>query len=147
MKRQLLIMTVLLGLFALCTVPIAQAQDGCGGGWGCDSGYGWLYNSLRYEVPHFAAFPPVYYSVPVPRTYGYSPFAYPPYIMTPEVAGEAQPLTIDNPYVPSAKPASTKPASANSKSDRSAATRHRVEPLVIINPFVTQSRTVAQSQQ
>jgi hypothetical protein len=102
-----------------------------------------MYNTLRYEVPHFAAFPPVYYSVPVPRTYGYSPFAYPPYVMTPEVVGEAQPLTIDNPYVPSAKPASATPA--DSKSDRAAAVGRSVEPLVVINPFVAQSHSVAQT--
>src|SRR5437764_7667500 len=116
MKRQSLVLTLLLGLCVLGTLSTAQAQDGCGGyGWGCDSGYGWMYNSLRYEVPHFAAYPPVYYSVPVPRTYGYSPFAYPPYVMTPDVVEEKKPVTIINPFVPSAKPAS--PAS---KSDRAA---------------------------
>src|SRR5437868_9588893 len=89
MKRQSLVLTLLLGLCVLGTLSTAQAQDGCGGyGWGCDSGYGWMYNSLRYEVPHFAAFPPVYYSYPVARTYGYSPFAYPPYVMTPAIAEE-----------------------------------------------------------
>ena len=79
MKRQLLMMAVVFGLFGLAAVPAAKAQN-CGyGGGGCwDNGYGWLYNTLRYEVPHFAAFPPVYYSEPVPRTYGYSPFAYRP---------------------------------------------------------------------
>src|SRR5207248_5031631 len=98
MKRHLLILTFLLSALVLCALPTAQAQESCGG-WGCDSGYGWLYNSLRYEVPHFAAFPPVYYSYPVPRTYGYSPFAYPPNVMTPVIAEEKKPVTIINPYV------------------------------------------------
>ena len=65
---------------------------------------GYLYNSLDYNVPYFAAHPPVYYSYPVPRTYGYSPFAYPPYVMTPEVVMEAQRrCEIINPYVPSSQ--------------------------------------------
>ena len=70
---------------------------------GCGYDYGYLYNSLDYNVPYFAAHPPVYYSYPVPRTYGYSPFAYPPYVMTPEVGGESAPVEITNPYVPSSK--------------------------------------------
>jgi hypothetical protein len=142
MKRQHF-MTLLLGLATFAVAPAVRAQN-CGyGGGGCwDGGYGWMYNTLRYEVPHFAAFPPVYYSVPVPRTYGYSPFAYPPYVMTPDVVGEVQPLTIDNPYVPNTKPAS---APADSKSDRAASVTKKVEPLVVINPYVTGSDSVAQS--
>ncbi len=35
--------------------------------------------------PYFALHPPVYYSCPVPRSYGYSPFAYPPCVQTPQV--------------------------------------------------------------
>ena len=76
---------IVAALFA--AAPAAHAQcDGCnGGGWGWGYDMGCLYNSLDYNVPYFAAHPPVYYSYPVPRTYGYSPFAYPPYVMTPEV--------------------------------------------------------------
>ena len=36
--------------------------------------------------PYFAIHPPVYYSHPVPRTYGYSPYAYPGTVRTPEVS-------------------------------------------------------------
>ncbi len=144
MKRQLLILTLAtVAAFAAAT-PAARAQNGCGYGGCWDGGYGWLYNTLRYEVPHFAAFPPVYYSAPVPRTYGYSPFAYPPNVMTPEIAAEVQPLTINNPYVPATKPVA---APADSNSDHSAATGRSVEPLVVINPFVPQRGTVAQSGQ
>ncbi len=35
--------------------------------------------------PYYALHPPVYYSCPVPRSYGYSPFAYPGCVQTPEV--------------------------------------------------------------
>jgi hypothetical protein len=144
MKRiLLLVMLTFVGSVAM-TMPTAQAQEGCGHGYGgCwDGGYGWLYNTLRYEVPHFAAFPPVYYSVPVPRTYGYSPFAYPPNVRTPEVAVESQPVTIMNPYVPATKPASTP---ADSTTDRSADRAKQPEPLVVINPFVTQRGAIARS--
>lgn len=144
MKRILLVVILAFVGSMTMAMPSAQAQDNCGYGYGgCwDGGYGWLYNTLRYEVPHFAAFPPVYYSVPVPRTYGYSPFAYPPNVRTPEVAVEARPVTINNPYVPATKPAT---APGNSKPDRAAETTKQVEPLVVINPFVAQPGAIARS--
>src|SRR5262245_27891802 len=43
-----------------------------------------LYRELLKNVPFYALHPPVYYSYPVPRTYGYSPFAYGPWTMTPD---------------------------------------------------------------
>ena len=135
MKRQLLVLIVLVAAMLVGSLPTAQACNG----YGLDGGYGWLYHSLRYNVPHFAAFPPVYYSYPVPRTYGYSPFAYPPSVMTPEVVGEVQPLEIINPHVP------TKPTPATETSDRTAATNAEPQPLVIINPFVGTSRSVARN--
>jgi hypothetical protein len=56
--------------------------------------------------PYFALHPPVYYSVPVPRTYGYSPYAYPGTMPTPEVV---EPEVIENPHVE--QPAQESPAS------------------------------------
>jgi hypothetical protein len=116
---------------------------GFGGGFGGYNdicGYAELYRQLYNNLPYFALHPPVYYSYPVPRPYGYSPFAYPPGVMTPEMVGAIQPLEIINPHVESteAKPTnSTKP-------DRSAATSARVQPLVVINPFVAPNQAVAQ---
>jgi hypothetical protein len=114
-------------------------------GFGGGGDYGWdiaeLYRELYHNLPYFALHPPVYYSEPVPRTYGYSPFAYPPGTMTPEIVGEPQPVTINNPYVPA-----TKPASAEVKStDRSASTQQAPEPLVIVNQFVLPASSVAKS--
>ena len=83
--------------------------------WGC--GYASVY--ATESIPYYALYPPVYYSYRVARTYGYSPFAYPPGVLTPGseppraivqnvspgTAGETdsqqgpQPLKIDNPYV------------------------------------------------
>jgi hypothetical protein len=171
MKRQLLILFALLALLVWTPSDSARA-DGFGhgkghgirhtgsravgggfglGGFGC--GYGWdlaeLYRELLNNVPYYALHPPVYYSYPVPRTYGYSPFAYPGYVMTPEVACEPQPLEIINPHVPShPEGAGQKPASL--EKDRAAgagpAVGARPEPLVILNPFVAPQRAVAQSE-
>jgi hypothetical protein len=55
--------------------------------------------------PYFAIHPPVYYSQPVPRTYGYSPFAYPGTMQTPEIV---EPEIIENPHV--TQPAQEEPA-------------------------------------
>ncbi len=145
MKSQLMILLVMVAA-AFAAAPTAQAQgyDGCnGGGWGWGYDMGALYNSLDYNVPYFAAHPPVYYSYPVPRTYGYSPFAYPPYVMTPEVEmGAAQPVEIINPYVPSSQ-------QAEAKADQSAAAAPQdnlqPQPLVIINPFVAGAGSFAKA--
>ncbi len=165
MKRHLLfIFTLSLGLVCM-TLSSAKAIDGgarghgfggrglahgrgFGGGFGFGIGggydYGWdiaeLYRELYHNLPYFALHPPVYYSYPVPRTYGYSPFAYPPGVMTPDIVPESQPVTINNPYVPG-----TKPSANETKTDRSASTASNPEPLVVINPYVTPTRNVAQS--
>jgi hypothetical protein len=122
--------------------------DGLGAGGfigGGDGYYGWdiaeLYRQLYNNLPYFALHPPVYYSEPVPRTYGYSPFAYPPGVMTPDVVIAPQPVTINNPYVPARAPAAA-PAAAT---DRSASANQAPEPLVIINPFVSPAASVAKS--
>jgi hypothetical protein len=137
MKTHRLIMAMLAVVCLFAAAPAVQAQGCDGYGWG--GGYGWLYNSLEYNVPYFAAHPPVYYSYPVPRTYGFSPFAYPPNVMTPEVADAAQPLEIINPYVPS-----TQQKAAEKPADQTAAAKSQPEPLVVLNPFVTGDKAVAQ---
>lgn len=109
----------------------AAAFDGCCGGYGL--GAGALYSALDYRVPYFAAHPPVYYSYPVPRTYGYSPFAYGPDVRTPDVVMDSQPLEIVNPYVPSS--ASGSPAQDEPSDKVTAASP--AGPLTIVNPFAT----------
>lgn len=139
MMRRLMVLCLLILAIVFAPLPAAQACDGYGG-YGYGGGIGWLYQSLQYNVPYYAAFPPVYYSYPVPRTYGYSPFAYPPGVMTPEVVGEVQPLDIVNPYVPSSQ---QKPVA--SEQDLRVNSTAQPEPLVIVNPFVTPTRSVVQS--
>ncbi len=127
-------LALLLGMScSLLAADDAKAQygmnAGCGYGYGYDIGR--LYRGLANNVPHFAAFPPVYYSAPVPRTYGYSPFAYPPGTATPELAAEAQPVEIVNPHF---KPATT--TSAEAAEDK--VTQVEVtQPLLVMNPYVS----------
>ena len=131
-------------VMALATVsylaPSANAQ--CGGyGYGGYGGWGgWgafdvgrLYGVLANNVPYYAAFPPVYYSAPVPRTYGYSPFAYPPGVMTPEIVQSSEPVEIINPHFK----ASTATASDEEVEDKITATPTTDGPLVVLNPYVT----------
>lgn len=160
MNRRNMILIALVALLALAPLNSADAFNGHGGhgGRGCGGGgfgigvglggyndicgYAELYRQLYNNLPYFALHPPVYYSYPVPRTYGYSPFAYPPNVMTPELVGAVEPLQIINPHVDTTDTTDAKPAK-KVKSDRSAATNARIEPLVVINPFVATNHTVA----
>lgn len=135
MSRLLVLSIVALLGVVTCSVS-AQAQGflgGCygnfgGNGFGGLTGYG--INILPYSMgqvpvpPYFALHPPVYYSMPVPRTYGYSPYAYPGTVQTPEIVAPT-PEMIENPHV---KPeAESKP------------TNHTVDASqVILNPYVKQ---------
>ena len=91
--NRLLVLSFIVGLtLALGFGGTALAGDGC-----CN--YGLQYQVIVPEsIPYFAQFPPVYYSQPVPRPYGWSPYAYPPGVLTPEPAPVPE-MTI-NPYVP-----------------------------------------------
>lgn len=77
------------------TLGIYGSHGFAGPGW---FGYfGSPYSTGRIPTPpYFAIHPPVYYSVPVARTYGYSPYAYPGTVQTPEVV---LPEMIENPHV------------------------------------------------
>lgn len=103
---------------------VAEAQ--CDVAWPYYAGwYGGLrnYDNTHAYIPHFALYPPVYYSLPVPRTYGYSPFAYPPGTMTPEIV-EPEPLVVPNKFVPSNDAPKAEPGEVT------------VKPLRITNPYV-----------
>jgi hypothetical protein len=123
----------------------AFAQCGAyNGGYYGGYGYGYwdigrLYGLLADEVPYYAAFPPVYYSVPVARTYGYSPFAYPPGVMTPEVE-VGGPLEIQNPYyegdVKEAEPVPAPSEEAPAPANPTTKVQAQRGPLMVVNPFV-----------
>lgn len=113
-------------------------------------GYGSYYAPGMYandtRVPYFSLHPPVYYSYPVPRPYGYSPWAYPGWTETPHVPS-AEPQTLVNPYFldaparaiepksPSDAPQQipAKPSALNKQA--SAKKTHDVQPLRIQNPY------------
>ena len=81
-----LILVGLVSIIALAPLGSVNAQDwGYGSAYSSNGwGFGWPTSCGAGDgVPYFALFPPVYYSYRVPRTYGYSPFAYPPGILTP----------------------------------------------------------------
>lgn len=119
--------------------PVAVAPGGYGYGGSCghffgDGGFSNLYNQGFIPVPpYFALHPPVYYSVPVPRTYGYSPFPYPGAFRTPEFV-IAEPEVIDNPHIEPDAPVEP----AQEASTKTASLKTETVPLVVRNPFVKQ---------
>jgi hypothetical protein len=112
----------LAGVVAVFGVGRADGQD-----WGypyypnwCGYGYAGVY--AAQSVPYFALYPPVYYSYRVARTYGYSPFAYPPGMLTP--GSEPPRAFVQNAYSPATDETQLQEAP---------------QPLKIDNPFVEQS--------
>ena len=102
-----------------------------------NSGYSYPYihgyQHTDRRIPYFAEHPPVYYSHPVARPYGYSPYAYLPPIMTIQ---PAEPLTITNPHF--------QPKAKSEKTKRRVARKKRVPtPLVVLNPYVESSSLLA----
>jgi hypothetical protein len=119
--------------FAFCN--LAFAWDGtvycrcanCGWSWNCQPAYPYQ------NIPYYALHPPVYYSYPVPRTYGSSPFQYAP--SPPEIQNSSyqQPQIIKNEYVEES------PQQADDQSQDHA-------PMRISNPFIQQSNNSAMSK-
>lgn len=123
------------------TTP-ASAQNGCyGNGFG-DSAYFGFYNRRWIDSgrlpPYFSQFPPVYYSAPIARPYGWSPFALRPHDFDrlPKIAVE--PKMVLNPFV---KPETTVTDSTDEK------TASSPRPKMIINPFVVAEDHVLVAQQ
>jgi hypothetical protein len=123
MNKKLVVVGVL-GLVAIGLPLGANGQDGLYGSyalayWGC----GYAGTHSFESVPYFALHPPVYYSYPVARTYGYSPFAYPPSVLTPG-SEPSRPAIVRNVYV--------------DESAETPASSQGPQPLRIDNPFVEQ---------
>ena len=124
---------LVIAAFAL-TASAARADYGGSdyGSWGYRP-----YNYGQYEyIPYYALHPPVYYSLPVPRSYGYSPFAYPPSVMTPEVVIE--PATLENPYVP--KREVLPPPKSRARGASASAVDRTAMRGMLINPYVASAR-------
>ena len=122
-----------------------SAWIGCGvllasGLWASDvygqNGYGLGFYDFGYNInyrqpPYYALFPPVYYSYPVARPYGFSPFAYPPGTMTPEAKPAVSAREYINPYVPSG-------AQSGASPDQSTSIGR-----MYVNPFVDRAGTAS----
>ncbi len=101
----------------------AKAQWGWGGGWGLGGGFGIAAGAYTLNPPpYFSMFPPVYYSHPTPRPYGFSPYAYPGFMPTPERI--RMPST---PWVPNVR---------RQVAPRPASEQTAAKPVIIKNPFV-----------
>ena len=126
-------------LIVLSTAASAVRAEGYGQGCGSSWWIGGPYNYIQQEhIPYYSLHPPVYYSMPVPRSYGYSPFAYPPGTMTPEVVVE--PMEIKNPYVPER---TVPPRRSTPKPKPRAASERTAN--ILINPFVRASHSKSPS--
>ncbi len=142
MKKLMSVVPVACVAFAalMMATPASAQCGGGGGGFGFGGGpfgFGFSGVSSPYVTgriptpPYFALHPPVYYSAPVARTYGYSPFPYPGSVRTPEVAPfAAMPKMIANPYV---QPVSHDKVETESEAKDDVA---QDKSLMFINPYV-----------
>ena len=128
-------MVLLCSLFA----SPAKAQFLSGGSYGLGFfNYGSPY-VYQQRIPYYALYPPVYYSYPVARTYGYSPFAYPPGTLTPNLPPKVEAANYTNPFVT--------PKTERAAADRSVRTvpapRGKAAPQSVaktfVNPYVPQA--------
>jgi hypothetical protein len=100
-------------------------------------GYGWAGGTGPYNLytngdtpPFYSLYPPVYYSRPYARSYGFSPFAYPPGFTTPQNSvSSPQGVQTSDVYDADAPPAATSLAAVSAPAPAPT-------PLVIENPFV-----------
>lgn len=126
---------LVLGALLVATSAATASAQGFGinqGGYGLGFfNYNGGYGINDPMIPYFSLYPPVYYSYPVARPYGWSPFAYPPGTMTPE-AKPAPTAMYRNPYV---QPTNT--ADAELTASRGAKTYY--------NPYVAQGRALARA--
>lgn len=109
---------------------------GFGGGYGYAPIYGngwWPYTQGYMPLPpYFSVHPPVYYSHPVPRPYGMSPYPYTPR-QEPAYVIEPQPQEIVNPYVTGLERSGEGAAEPAIDTDRAASYGR-----MVINPYVEQ---------
>lgn len=106
------------------------------GNWGSYGDSGWR------TLPYFAEHPPVYYSHPIPRPYGFSPYATPPFLLPAELqVTQPQAEEIINPYF---RPKSDDAEDSQEGVEATGAHREKhprtAQRRVIVNPYVPVSR-------
>lgn len=102
-----------------------------GGGYGNYGGFGAFGFGNRYAnqpiLPYYSQFPPVYYSRPVARPYGFSPYALPPGVLPaelavrPQASAAVQPRMTSNPFMDDIEPIEPEGATAEQAAVRGAA--------------------------
>ncbi len=146
MKRVLLLTVAAVGLsIASESTALAGFPNSYAGGLYFGGGFGrtttiWdLYRTGQIPVPpYFALNPPVYYSYPVPRTYGHSPWPYPGDVRTPDPLAAVQPAEIVNPYFNSS---TEQPAP---EPETTVGQEPSSGPLVINNPYASERSAILQ---
>jgi hypothetical protein len=84
MKSHALVFVLALAVVAAAVILMPTAANAQGPAvspyvaWGYYGPYPYLGSVNQPKIPYYALYPPVYYSYPVARPYGYSPFALPP---------------------------------------------------------------------
>lgn len=140
MKRQLLLClaATVASCFLLAEESFAQHPYGYPGNFHYNRYLEHLFRSDRL-IPYFAEHPPVYYSRPVARPYGYSPYAYP------ACACGRSYESHDAEFVPNPYGGETVPPEEKSDAEETSARHGAPRPLVVFNPYVQQGRRVASS--
>ena len=152
----------LLLVAATWTAPPVHGHDGCRTFSGLPNLYGFgtsgnLYGLGRIPIPpYFALHPPVYYSHPVARAYGLSPFAH---RRAPLMATSTAPHIIENPFVrppeggprqpvpkplaPPTPPSKRAPMPQSKPKKQERAADGRPQPRIVVNPFVASATELA----
>jgi hypothetical protein len=130
---------ILFLLTAIVGLSAAESHAQYGYGWGFSPYQAWLTDHVQTDrqIPYFAQHPPVYYSGIVPRTYGQSPYAYPPCNCNGVGVETEVPLIVPNPHF------EEEPKPAEETSSKLTSTRRRVQPLVVENPYFDSSPRIA----
>jgi len=114
---------------SLAFLGMVRAADASGGPYFCyrtavTCPIAWQSTYAYEHIPYFAQHPPVYYSYPVRRTYGHSPYAWLPVVTARAYRPCKAPVVLRNPYV-----AGVAAAAAGSELVQNS-------PLRIANPYV-----------
>ncbi len=140
--RAAIMTTMLAGVCAVADTAEAQTWFGFNG---MNTGYPGYSVYVQNQLPYFSQHPPVYYSYPVARPYGYSPYAYPGWTPTPQPDPvKFAPRIVVNPYIvePLPEPPAKKSAgvSTSAGAEMAASTNATTpRPKMIINPFVSEA--------
>jgi hypothetical protein len=124
MSLRTLLLVVGIVVAAVPSIAAAPSVFGCSALPGYCGYYPWSTYASE-SVPYYSLHPPVYYSFRVARPYGYSPFPYPPGVLTP-AAETPQPVVVRNQYLPR-------------DDEEGMEVGRQAQPLRIQNPFVEHS--------